>query len=94
MSVISAVAGALFFLLAVLVLPAFALVLLLDVWRNRANVRANLPRACAAVFIVFLVFVSLDKWDGTPFRLEAPILASFLTATQVLARRYPSKSHS
>jgi hypothetical protein len=92
MSVTVAAAGALF-VLGALVLPLLALFLVLDVWRNRANVRANLPRACAAVCVVVVMFVLLDKWDRTPFRLDAPIIVSFIVGTQVLARRYP-KSHS
>jgi len=84
--------GAMLFLLAMLAL--LALFLVLDVWRNRANVRANLPRACAAICMVVVMFVLLDKWDGVPFHLDAPVIVSFVIATQVLARRYPSKSHS
>jgi hypothetical protein len=86
------VVGAVVFLLAMLAL--LALFLVLEVWSNRANVRANLPRACAAVCMVVVMFVLLDKWDGVPFHLDAPIIVSFVIAAQVLTRRYPSKSHS
>ena len=63
-------------------------------WPNRANLRANLPRAGAAVLSVVAVYVLLDKWNGAPFRLDAPIIVSIVVALNVLARSHSSVPHS
>jgi hypothetical protein len=46
------------------------------------------------VLSVVAVDVLLDKWNGAPFRPDAPIIVSIVVALNVLARSHSSVPHS
>jgi hypothetical protein len=76
--------GALLFLVAVL---AFLLLqLVLNMWQERANLRANLLRAAGAVLLGIAAFVATMVWLGEPIRAGELVVFSTTLALLFLGR--------